>query len=129
MSRGSGGSIFSRERDENGLSVIGMGDRDGLPIAQRMTRHARLPIARNVISQAHVHQRRAGAEVKPEDVVRLSPLSHEHINVLGRYPFALADNIAEGELRPLHQPNDHGDPAAEVTASNRWPSARTETST
>jgi hypothetical protein len=30
-------------------------------------------------------------------------------NVLGRYSFALADGIAEGELRPLHQPDDHGD--------------------
>ena len=52
------------------------------------------------------------AEVKPEDVARLSPLSHEHINVLGRYSFALADSIAGGELRPLLQPDDHGDLAA-----------------
>jgi Tn3 transposase DDE domain len=61
---------------------------------------------------ALAHLRRAGAAVKPEDVARLSPLSHEHINVLGRYSFALADSIAEGELRPLHQPDDHGDLAA-----------------
>jgi hypothetical protein len=50
--------------------------------------------------------RGAGAEVKPEDVARLSPLGHEHINVLGRYSFALADRIAQGELRPLHHPDD-----------------------
>jgi TnpA family transposase len=61
---------------------------------------------------ALAHLRRGGAEVKPEDVARLSPLGHEHINVLGRYSFALADSIAEGELRPLHQPDDHVDPAA-----------------
>ena len=61
---------------------------------------------------ALAHLRWAGAEVKPEDVARLSPLGHEHINVLGRYSFALADGIAEGELRPLHQPDDHGDRTA-----------------
>jgi hypothetical protein len=31
------------------------------------------------------------------DVVRLSPFGHEHINMLGRYSFA----VARGELRPL----------------------------
>jgi hypothetical protein len=61
---------------------------------------------------ALAHLQRAGAEVKPEDVARLSPLGHEHINVLGRYSFALADGIAEGELRPLYQPDDHGALAA-----------------
>jgi hypothetical protein len=35
-----------------------------------------------------------------------SPLGHEHINVLGRYSFALADGIARGELRPLRHPDD-----------------------
>src|ERR1700687_4943635 len=30
---------------------------------------------------ALAHLRRTGAEVKPEDVARLSPLGHEHINV------------------------------------------------
>jgi hypothetical protein len=50
----------------------------------------------------------AGAEVRPEDMARLSPLGHEHINVLGRYSFALADGIAQGELRPLRHPDDGG---------------------
>ena len=45
---------------------------------------------------ALAHLQRAGVEVKPEDVARLSPLGHEHINVLGRYSFALADHIAQG---------------------------------
>jgi hypothetical protein len=57
---------------------------------------------------ALAHLRRTGAEVKPEDVARLSPLGHEHINVLGRYSFALAEGIAQGELRPLRHP-DEGD--------------------
>ena len=43
-----------------------------------------------------------GTEVRPEDVARLSPLQHKHINVLGRYSFALAEPIAKGELRSLH---------------------------
>ena len=59
---------------------------------------------------ALAHLRGTGAEVKPEDVARLSPLGHEHINVLGRYSFALADRIAQGELRPLHHPDDRNDP-------------------
>ena len=55
---------------------------------------------------ALAHLRRTGAEVKPEDVARLSPLVHEHINVLGCYSFVLADGIARGELRPLRHPDD-----------------------
>jgi hypothetical protein len=47
--------------------------------------------------------------VKPEDVSRLSPLGHEHINFLWRYSFALTDRIAQGELRPLHHSDDSDD--------------------
>ena len=47
-----------------------------------------------------------GVEVRPEDVARLSPLAHEHINMLGRYHFTLAETIAGGELRPLRDPSD-----------------------
>jgi hypothetical protein len=31
-----------------------------------------------------------------EDVARLSPLLHEHINMLGRYFFAIPDAVAKG---------------------------------
>jgi hypothetical protein len=55
------------------------------------------------VDAALAHLRRAGAAVT---------LGHEHSNVLGRYSFALAEGIAEGALRPLHQPDDHGDLAA-----------------
>jgi hypothetical protein len=48
------------------------------------------------------HLRAEGLEVRPEDVARLSPLQHKHINVLARYSFALAEPIAKGELRPLN---------------------------
>ncbi len=45
--------------------------------------------------------RSEGMEINPEDSARLSPLQHKHINVLGRYSFALAEPIAKGALRPL----------------------------
>ena len=38
--------------------------------------------------------------MRDEDIARLSPLGHEHINMLGRYAFSLPDRIARGELRP-----------------------------
>lgn len=41
-------------------------------------------------------------EVLDEDVARLSPLSQQHINLLGRYSFA-ASQPREG-LRPLRDP-------------------------
>ena len=48
--------------------------------------------------------RREGFEVRDEDVVRLSPLAHEHVNMLGRYTFTLPEPVARGELRPLRSP-------------------------
>lgn len=38
--------------------------------------------------------------VRAEDAARLSPFGHEHINLLGRYSFAVPDSVARGELRP-----------------------------
>jgi len=49
---------------------------------------------------------RQGFEVRPEDVERLSPLGFQHINMLGRYSFDLAEPLARGELRPLRDPTD-----------------------
>jgi hypothetical protein len=40
-------------------------------------------------------------DVRDDDVARLSPLGHEHINMLGRYAFTLPEQVARGELRPL----------------------------
>lgn len=40
----------------------------------------------------------------PDDVARLSPLLHEHVNMLGRYDFTLPESIAAGQLRPLRDP-------------------------
>ena len=49
--------------------------------------------------------RSQGAEVKPEDVARLSPLADKHFNVLGRYHFTVNDSILRGDLRPLRDPD------------------------
>ena len=53
------------------------------------------------LSVAVEQLRRDGVSIVAEDLVRLSPLGHEHINVEGRYSFALAEPIAQGQLRPL----------------------------
>jgi TnpA family transposase len=45
--------------------------------------------------------RTEGYGVRPEDEARLSPFGHEHINMLGRYSFAVPDAVVRGELRPL----------------------------
>ncbi len=50
-----------------------------------------------------------------KDAARLSPLGHEHINMLGRYAFTLPDTVARGELRPLRDPRSAGDKPDEPT--------------
>lgn len=42
-----------------------------------------------------------GWDIKEEDKARLSPLSHSHINMLGRYQFNLPEELKDGALRPL----------------------------
>ena len=60
-----------------------------------------------IYMQAALEQLRAeDYSVREEDVVRLSPLGHEHINLLGRYSFAVPEAVARGELRPLRNPAD-----------------------
>ena len=53
--------------------------------------------------------RNEGFQVLDDDIARLSPLGHEHINMLGRYAFTLPDRVARGELRPLRDPNQPPD--------------------
>ena len=51
--------------------------------------------------------RQEGFLVRDEDVARLSPFIHErHINLLGRYSFAVPEAVTRGELRPLRNPNE-----------------------
>ena len=50
--------------------------------------------------------RAEGYPVRDEDVVRLAPTIHKHINMNGRYSFAIPESVARGELRPLRNPLD-----------------------
>ena len=50
--------------------------------------------------------RAEGYPVQEEDVLRLSPLIHSHINMMGRYSFSVPEIVANGELRPLRDPAD-----------------------
>lgn len=45
--------------------------------------------------------RKEGKSIRNEDVARLSPLVHDHINMLGRYSFDIPDSVINGELRRL----------------------------
>jgi TnpA family transposase len=56
--------------------------------------------------------RATGETVKPDDVERLSPLLLDHVNVLGRYDFALTESVRQGQLRPLRSPDEQDDLAA-----------------
>ena len=42
-----------------------------------------------------------GMKVKNEDIARLSPLLHKHINMLGRYQFSLPLELQQGQMRKL----------------------------
>lgn len=50
--------------------------------------------------------RAGGEEAADEDLARVSPLCHAHVNVLGRYAFDLNESVAMGALRPLRDPDE-----------------------
>ena len=50
--------------------------------------------------------REQGYPIHNDDVARLSPLIFDHINMLGRYSFAVPDEVLRGLLRPLHNPSE-----------------------
>jgi TnpA family transposase len=50
-----------------------------------------------------------GVAVDPADQARLSPVMWRHINFLGRYDFSLPNDVAEGRLRQLRNPNSEPD--------------------
>ena len=60
------------------------------------------------IDAALAQLRKEGYPVQEEDVGRLLPFGHEHINLLGRYSFAVPEAVTRGELRPLRNPSDSG---------------------
>jgi TnpA family transposase len=50
--------------------------------------------------------RQEGYQVRDDDVARLSPFIYKrHINLLGRYSFAIPETVRRGELRQLRNPN------------------------
>ncbi len=55
------------------------------------------------INAAIEQLRSEGFPINDEDLKRLSPLGHDHINLLGRYHFSTNDLPKEG-LRPLRDP-------------------------
>ena len=63
----------------------------------------------NGIRSALVQLRSEGFEVRDEDVARLSPLGHEHLNALGLYDFSIPETAVCGEHRPLRNPEIRGD--------------------
>ena len=47
--------------------------------------------------------------IADEGVARLWPLGSAHINMIGRYTFALPETIARGAFRPLTDRADEAD--------------------
>ena len=43
-----------------------------------------------------------GMTILSEDVARLSPIGHQHVNVYGKYSFTLAESIQQGAI-PLDE--------------------------
>ncbi|NOR80878.1 MAG: Tn3 family transposase, partial [Methyloprofundus sp.] len=58
------------------------------------------------IDAALNHMQDKGTDISQEDMGRLSPLQHSHINALGHYSFVLTDLISKGKLRPLNSGQD-----------------------
>ena len=54
---------------------------------------------------ALMEPRQAGESVLEEDVARLMPLLHEHVNMLGRCALTLPEEVAHGQLRRLRDPS------------------------
>lgn len=48
------------------------------------------------------------ATIEENDITMLSPLGHEHINIVGRYSFILPEEIKNGQLRTLIYEPDEG---------------------
>jgi TnpA family transposase len=55
------------------------------------------------MDRALEEMRQRGMTIRPEDVARLSPIGHEHVNVYGKYSFALAESIQQGAFLPLRE--------------------------
>lgn len=72
------------------------------------------------MDRALTELRAAGRVIEDADVSRLSPLGHEHLNVLGRYSFELAEGLQRGEWRPFRQ----SEPARPLSTGHNPKSSR-----
>jgi hypothetical protein len=52
---------------------------------------------------------RLGSDRAAGDIEHRSPLGYHHLNLLGRYSFALPEAQRRGESRPLHDPTGADD--------------------
>lgn len=66
------------------------------------------------LQQALEQWQQTEGEPPADEVARLSPLLHEHVNMLGRYDFTLPERIAAGELRPLRSPSSWEEQPAKI---------------
>ena len=55
------------------------------------------------LDDAIAQLRATGHQITDEDLRRLSPLQHEHIKMLGHFPFTLPHDLAAGQRRQLRE--------------------------
>jgi len=68
------------------------------------------------MNRALEEMRARGMKILPEDVKRLSPLGYDHINLLGRYTFSLAEEIRQGAFHPLRELEETDQEESEISA-------------
>jgi len=61
------------------------------------------------MDRALENMRQRGMTILSEDVARLSPIGHEHVNVYGKYSFTLAEPIQQGDFHPLREVDESED--------------------
>ena len=70
---------------------------------RRESRHA---VARAICHGQRGEIRKRYREGQEDQLGALAPLSHKHVNMLGHYSFTLAEQVLNGQLRPLKQPSE-----------------------
>jgi hypothetical protein len=55
------------------------------------------------LDDAITRLRATGDQISDEDLARLSPLQHEHVKMLGHFPFTLPHELVDGRRRPLRE--------------------------